>query len=211
MNATILRFAVAACLVATHAARAAEQQPSKLSPDAAEPQVVEFLTKAGETGDAFAANIALKAWLARHPSPAPAVLLAAGDTARAAGDLQAAASLYKRAIAAMPADEARSRVAAKLYEILVGCLQSNDDVYSFFARSGLELRQSLEARQFDRWFLDQARARNDSVMAAKILAAAMADSASRVPRPSAATRERSSRVSSPRATRIARFTAPIPR
>ena len=175
MNATILRFAVAACLVATHAARAAEQQPSKLSPDAAEPQVVEFLTKAGETGDAFAANIALKAWLARHPSPAPAVLLAAGDTARAAGDLQAAASLYKRAIAAMPADEARSRVAAKLYEILVGCLQSNDDVYSFFARSGLELRQSLEARQFDRWFLDQARARNDSVMAAKILAAAMAD------------------------------------
>jgi TolA-binding protein len=171
---TLPRFlTLAAFLVAATAARAAE--PAKLSPDAAEPQVVEFLAKAGETGDAFAANLALKAWLARHPSPAPAVLVAAGDTARAAGDLQAAASLYKSTIAAMPADEARSRVAARLYEILVGCLQSNDDAYSFFARSGFELRQSLEARQFDGWFLGQALARRDAVMAAKILAAVMAE------------------------------------
>jgi TolA-binding protein len=175
MNATILRFAIAACLLAAPAVRAAEPQPAKLSPDAAEPQVVEFLTKAGEAGDAYAANIALKAWLARHPSPAPAVLLAAGDTARAAGDLQAAASLYKRWIATAPADEARSRVAARLYEILAGSLQSNDDAYSFFVRNGFELRQSLEARQFDLWFLEQAQARKDPVTAAQILATVMSE------------------------------------
>jgi D-alanine-D-alanine ligase-like ATP-grasp enzyme len=37
-----------------------------------------------EHGRAFAAHLALKSWLARHPSPAPAVLLAAGETALAA-------------------------------------------------------------------------------------------------------------------------------
>jgi TolA-binding protein len=171
---TVPRFlTLAACLVAATAARAAE--PAKLSPDAAEPQVVEFLEKASQTGDAFSAHLALKSWLSRHPSPALAVLLAAGDSARAAGDLQGAASLYKRVIAATPADEARSRVAARLYEILVGQLQSSDDAYSFFVRAGFDLRQSLEARQFDLWFLEQARARNDSVTAAKILAAVMAE------------------------------------
>ena len=175
MNAMPRLLTLAACLVAAHAAHAAEPQPAKLSPDAAEPQVVEFLAQAGKTGDAYAATIALKAWLARHPSPGATVLVAAGDTALAAGDLQAAASLYKRGIAALPADEARSRVAARLYEILVGCLQNNDEAYSFFVRSGFDLRQSLEARQFDRWFLEQARNRNDSVTAAKILAAVMAE------------------------------------
>ena len=177
MNTSLLRIAVAACLVAAHlvAVHAAEPQQAKLSPDAAEPQVVEFLSQAGKSGDAYAANIALKAWLARHPSPAAGVLVAAGDTALAAGDLQAAASLYKRGIAGMPADEARSRVAARLYDILAGCLQSNDDAYSFFVRNGLELRQSLEARQFDGWFLEQAVARKDSVTAAQILAAVMAE------------------------------------
>jgi TolA-binding protein len=160
-------------LVATTAAGGAE--PAKLSPDAAEPQVAEFLAQARETGDAFAAHLALKAWLSRHPSPAPATLLAAGDTALAAGDLQSAASLFKRVLAVAPADEARSRVAARLYEILVGSLQSYDDAYSFFARDGLTLRQSIEARQFDLWFLEQARTRNDVVTAAKIIAAVMAD------------------------------------
>jgi TolA-binding protein len=175
MNAIPRFFTLVACLVAAAAAHAAEPQPAKLSPDAAEPQVVEFLAQAGKTGDAYAATIALKAWLARHPSPAAGVLVAAGDTALAAGDLQAAASLYKRGIAALPADEARSRVAARLYEILVGCLQNNDEAYSFFVRNGFELRQSLEARQFDSWFLGQAVSRKDSVTAAQILAAVMAE------------------------------------
>ena len=175
MNTMPRLFTLAACLVAAAAAHAAESQPAILSPDAAEPQVVEFLAQSGESGNAYAANIALKGWLARHPSPAAGVLVAVGDTALAAGDLQAAASLYKRGIAALPADEARSRVAARLYEILAGCLLSNDDAYSFFVRNGFELRQSLEARQFDGWFLGQAVSRKDSVTTAKILAAVMAE------------------------------------
>lgn len=173
MNAAARHLTLVACLVAVTAARGAE--PVKLSPDAAEPQVLDFLAQARDTDAAFAAHLALKAWLSRHPAPGPAVLVAAGDTARASGDLQSAASLYKRVIAAAPADEARSRVAARLYEILVGQLQSSDDAYSFFVRHGFDLRQSLEARQFDLWFLEQARARNDSVTAAKILAAVMAE------------------------------------
>ncbi|MEI6635024.1 MAG: tetratricopeptide repeat protein [Planctomycetota bacterium] len=162
------------CLAGLMATASAADLP-KLPTDAAEPQVIEFLGKAGRGADAYAAQIATKAWLSRNSSPSAALLLAAADTAAAAGDLQTAAALYKRHIAAAPADEARSKVAAKLYEILIGHLQSNDDIYSFFTRGGFDLRQSLEARQFDRWFLGQARARNDSVTAAKILAAVMAE------------------------------------
>jgi TolA-binding protein len=157
------------------AASAGAADLPRLSPDAAEPQVLELLGKVGDGGDAYAAHLATKAWLSRHPSPSPAVLLAAADTARVAGDLQAAAAIYKRFIAAAPADEARSKVAARLYAILIGQLQSNDDAYSFFARSGLDLRQSPEARRFDGWFLEQARARKDAVTAARILAAVMAE------------------------------------
>jgi len=147
----------------------------KLPADAAEPQVLEFLATAGRGADAYAAQIAMKAWLSRNPSPSAALLLAAADTAAAAGDLQAAAALFKRHIAAAPADEARSKVAARLYGILIGDLQSNDDAYSFFARVGFELRQSPETRQYDRWFLAQAQARNDSVTATKLLAAVMSE------------------------------------
>jgi TolA-binding protein len=163
-----------ACLGLVASSAGAADLP-KLSPDSAEPQVLELLAKAGGGGDAYAAHLATKAWLARHPSPSPALLLAAADTARVAGDLQSAAAIYKRFIAAAPADEARSRVAARLYEILVANLANPDDAYSFFARGGLELRQSLEARQFDGWFLDQARARNDAVTATRLVAAIMAE------------------------------------
>ena len=174
-NVARLRIASLAACLAIVAAPAGAADPPKLPPDAAEPQVLEVLAKAGDGGDAYAAHLATKAWLSRHPSPSPAVLLAAAQTADLAGDLQAAASLSKRYIATAPADEARSRIAARLYEILAANLQNSDDAYSFFARGGLELRQSLEARQFDGWFLDQARARNDAVTAARLLAAVMAE------------------------------------
>ena len=173
MNAATRFFALVTCLVAATMAHGAE--PAKLATDAAEPQVVEFLAQALASGDAFTAHVAVKGWLSRHPAPAPAVLLAAADTALAAGDLQGAASLFKRWIAVAPADETRSRMAARLYEILVGQLQNADDAYSFFVRGGFDLRQSPEARQFDLWFLEQARLRKDAVTATRILAAVMAE------------------------------------
>jgi TolA-binding protein len=166
---------LAACLVVAAALAARAAEPPTLSADAAEPQALEFLARAREPGDAFAAHLAVKGWLARHPAPAAAVLVAAGDLARVAGDLQAAAGLYKRFIAAAPADEARSLVAARLYDVLIGKLGSKDDAYAFFVRDGLALRQSLPARQFDTWFLEQARARRDAATATRILAAVMAE------------------------------------
>jgi TolA-binding protein len=162
-------------LICLTAAAVSAAEPAKLSPDATEQQAVEFLAQARDHGDAYAAHLAMKAWLARHPSLSAGLLRSAGETAQAAGDLQAAAALYKRFLAAAPADEARSLVAARLYEILIGQLQSNDDAYSFFVRNGFDLRQSLPARQFDSWFLTQARGRGDVVTATRILATVMAD------------------------------------
>ena len=86
---------------------------------ASEEQILSLIASANERGRFYATNIAIKAWLARQTSPSAAVLRASAENASLAGDLRTAASRYKLLIAASPADEGRSRAAAKLYEILI--------------------------------------------------------------------------------------------
>ena len=152
-------------------ARSVLQNPTA----ATEQQVLEMLSAAGPLGRSYAANLALKAWLARQSSPSPAVLLAGAENAALAGDLRTAASRYKLFIAAAPADEARSRAAARLYTILVDQLARADDAYDFMTRLGGDLRQSPEAKKFDFWYLEQAQARRDPVGMATMLSAVMAE------------------------------------
>ena len=111
-----------------------------------------------------------------HATPVGiAALLAAAENAAASGDLRTAASRYKLYLAAAPADEARSRAAARLYTLLIDDLANVDDAYSFMAREGANLRQSPEARKYDFWFLEQAQNRRDAVSLASRLAAIMAE------------------------------------
>ena len=191
---TFARVALACCLAALAAppALAADPVTAKADPKVAqfeavaqavaqnpaaagEQQIVELVTMARDLGRPYSANIAIKTWLARTPSPSPAALLAAAENAANSGDLRTAASRYKLYLAAAPADEARSRAAARLYALLIDDLANPDDAYTFMTRQGADLRQSPEARKFDFWFLDQALARRDAVQASARLAAIMAE------------------------------------
>jgi hypothetical protein len=152
-------------------AQAVTQNPAA----AGEQQIVELATAARDLGRPYAANIAIKTWLARTPNPSPAAMLAAAENAALSGDLKTAASRYKLYLAAAPADETRSRAAARLYTLLIDDLGNADDAYTFMTRQGADLRQSAEARKYDLWFLDQALARRDAVAMAGRLAAIMAE------------------------------------
>jgi TolA-binding protein len=191
---TFARAALVCCLaaLATSPAVAAEPAAAKADPKVAqfealaqavtqntaaagEQQIVELVTLARDLGRPYAANIAIKTWLARTPSPSPAAMLAAAENAASSGDLKTAASRYKLYLAAAPADETRSRAAARLYALLIDDLANPDDAYTFMARQGADLRQSPEARKFDFWFLEQAQNRRDAVSMASRLAAIMAE------------------------------------
>jgi TolA-binding protein len=191
---TLARAALVCCLtaLATSPAVAADPAAAKADPKAAqfealaqavtqnpaaagEQQIVELVTAARDLGRPYAANIAIKTWLARTPSPSPAAMLAAAENAASSGDLKTAASRYKLYLAAAPADENRSRAAARLYALLIDDLGNADDAYTFMTRQGADLRQSPEARKFDFWFLEQAQNRRDAVSAASRLAAIMAE------------------------------------
>jgi TolA-binding protein len=150
---------------------AAMQAVAQSATPVPEQQVLDMLEASRKFGRPLAANLAVKAWLQRQPSPAPALLLAAAEHASLAGDLKSAASRYKAFIASGPADEARSRGAARLYEILINDLANADDAFGFMSRSHAGLRQSPEARKFDSWLFDQAMARQDfGTAAATVLA-----------------------------------------
>ena len=140
-----------------------------------EQEMLAVLAAGREAGRPTAANLAVKAWLSQQRSPSPAVLLAAADAAALAGDLKTAAARYKLFIAAAPADEARSRAAARLYALLIDELGRAEDAYAFMVRNHASLRQSAEARKFDGWLFDVALARRDAPVAAATLAAAMAE------------------------------------
>ena len=142
---------------------------------ASEEQILSLIASANELGRFYATNIAIKAWLARQTSPSAAVLRASAENASLAGDLRTSASRYKLLIAASPADEGRSRAAAKLYEILVDDLGNFDDAYAFMTRQGLELRQSPASRKFDGWYLEQAQIRRDVAGMAALLSALLAE------------------------------------
>jgi hypothetical protein len=129
-------------------AQAVTQNPA----GAGEQQIVELVNAARDLGRPYAANIAIKTWLARTPNPSPAAMLAAAENAALSGDLKTAASRYKLYLAAAPADETRSRAAARLFALLIDDLGNADDAYTFMTRQGADLRQSAEARKYDLWF-----------------------------------------------------------
>lgn len=67
-TASSLPLSFVVWLVCLAAAAAPPAEPARLSPDAAEPQAIESLAQARAGGDPYAAHLAMKAWLSRHPA-----------------------------------------------------------------------------------------------------------------------------------------------
>jgi tetratricopeptide (TPR) repeat protein len=105
---------------------------------------------------------AVKPWLDAQPSPSPAVLWQAGQTAERAGDLQSAVSFYRKLLK-NPAVDAQVAAAATpaVYRLLLNHLGDIDAAYLFMREDGDRLRAFGRARQFDAWFITQAKTRAD--------------------------------------------------
>ena len=104
----------------------------------------------------------VKPWLDAQPSPSPAVLWQAGQTAERAGDLQSSVSFYRKLLK-NPAVDAQVAAAATpaIYRLLLNHLGDIDAAYLFMREDGDRLRTFGRARQFDAWFITQAKTRAD--------------------------------------------------
>ncbi len=122
----------------------------------------------------------VKPWLDAQPSPSPAVLWQAGQTAERAGDWQPAVSFYRKLLK-NPAVDAQVAAAATpaVYRLLLNHLGDIDAAYLFMREDGDRLRTFGRARQFDAWFISQAKTRADLPALCNRLAAIIgADAAS---------------------------------
>ncbi|HUT32654.1 MAG TPA: tetratricopeptide repeat protein [Planctomycetota bacterium] len=135
-----------------------------------EDQVKELITTGQRLGHCYAVSLAVKGYLAQNYRATPSLLLMAAENALLAGDFRTASARYKALLLAAPeGDGAASEAAGRLCQTLVDFLGADDEAYGFLSAHGDQLRQAPAVRQFDAWYLDQARRRRDWAGMARML------------------------------------------
>jgi tetratricopeptide (TPR) repeat protein len=168
---------VSLLLVLTASAATFDEQRAAISHSVAtqpESAIMSLLAAGLDEGKAVLAISEAQKWL-RQNLPEDAILLyRAGRAAELSGDLKGAVALYqqylKRADLATPeADEAVYAV----YTLLLDRLHDSAGAYAFSKNEGDRLLVCPRAKQFDKWFLDQAvhGHRNDALAVANRLRA----------------------------------------
>lgn len=111
-------------------------------------------------------------WLRDNVANDVTLLYKAGRAAELSGDWRAAASLYRQFLTrADLTTPAASDAVLAVYTLLLNQLDDADSAYAYARTDGHRLATSAQARQFDRWFLDEARRRDDrEAVAARLLA-----------------------------------------
>ena len=113
----------------------------------------------GRSAQAFTA---VKPWLDAQPSPSPAVLWQAGQSAERAGEWPAAVSFYRKLLKHPGVDaQVAAAAAPAAYRLLINHLGDIDAAYLLMREDGDRLRTFGRARQFDAWFITQAKTRGD--------------------------------------------------
>jgi len=117
------------------------------------------------------AYAAMKAWLAANPTDSQALLVYAGRTAQYAGEMTDAASFYRKLLKNQALnDQLAADVVPAMYRLLINNLGDVNAAYLFMREDGNRLRRYGRARQFDRWFCEQALQRGDLTALAERLA-----------------------------------------
>ncbi len=115
-------------------------------------------------------------WLRENVAQDPLLLFHAGQAAERAADWNAAISLYRQYLKRADLQSPNtSEAIAGSYLLQINHLGSVDDAYAYSRSEGNRLVASAQARQFDRWFLDEAQRRGDhEALAMRLLALAQA-------------------------------------
>ncbi len=111
-------------------------------------------------------------WLRENVVKDPTLLHRAGRAAELSGDWKSAAALYRQYLqrADLKTADAAEAILAT-YTLLLNQLNDPESAYAFARSEGHDLAAAPQARQFDRWFLDEAQRRGDiEAVAARLLA-----------------------------------------
>lgn len=111
------------------------------------------------SAEAFAAT---RAWLTANPSESAQLLFHAAKAAEYAGEWNDALSFYRKFLKLPNPDATMAGEAtAAAYRLLINHLGDPNAAYLFMREDGDRLRSYGRARQFDAWFIAQAKARKD--------------------------------------------------
>ncbi len=115
-----------------------------------------------EEGRAAEAVAAVKAWLDNNPSSSLAVDYYAGLALKYLGDWPGAITFYRKALKNSSLDpKLAGTVATETYGLLLNEMREQDSAYMFMREDGNRLRAFGNVRQYDGWFMTEAKRRND--------------------------------------------------
>jgi tetratricopeptide (TPR) repeat protein len=131
--------------------------------------------KEQRSAEVFAAT---RPWLTANPSNSPTLLFHAGKAAENAGEWQDAVSFYRKLLKLPSLDATTAGEAVtSTYRLLIQHLADPEAAYLFMREDGGRLRAYGRAKQYDAWFLETARTRNDLAAVSARLALLCADNA----------------------------------
>ena len=119
---------------------------------------------------------AVQSWLNRNHLKTQSGLFYAARAADLSGQWIEAIGYYQRFLQAKGVDRTQAGVAADAtYRLLVGSLRDDNAAYLLMRKDGNRLRGFGRARQYDRWFIEQAKTRADLIVLCDRLATILND------------------------------------
>jgi tetratricopeptide (TPR) repeat protein len=178
----ILIAAIIASFVASATATPLDDQMAAFlkAPDTQPESAVTAMLKTGLAERRSAEALAkAQAWFNRNQPKSQATLFYGGRVAEYSGKSLQAVSFYRRLLKMAKVDRKFADTAASaIYRLLLGVLKDPNAAYLFMRSEGNRLRAFGRARQYDRWFLEEAKRRRDAVALCDRLAIILNDRAS---------------------------------
>jgi tetratricopeptide (TPR) repeat protein len=155
--------AVLLCAVATASPLDDQLKPFKTAPEKqSESALINTLKTALAEHRSAEAFAVVRPWLARQQPKTQNGLYYAGISAEYSGDLSAATDFYKALLnSTKPDPKIAGAVVVSLYRVLINDLAEPEMAYAYMRAEGNRLHRFGRAKKFDRWFIDEAKERND--------------------------------------------------
>ncbi len=137
-----------------------------------EQAILDLLTAGIEENRPAPAVALASEWLRRNLPKNPALLFLAARASELSGETKNAVSFHQQALKlADPKSPEAGESITSIHTLLIHRLDDPAGAYAFAQNEAGKLIVNPRFRQFDRWFLDQAKARNDrSALASRLLA-----------------------------------------
>ncbi len=127
-----------------------------------EAAVADILKTGLQEGRAAEAVVVVKPWLDAHQADSPAVVYYAGLAMQQAGEWPGAVSFYRKLLKNPLLDpQLAAEVVPATYRLLLNDMREPESAYLLMREDGDRLRAFGNAKQFDAWFIAEAKRRND--------------------------------------------------